>query len=159
MTDRVALSVKDYTVGPGVWTDVYTPPGAPVDVPITVVNKGGDLVELYTSASNAVISLPAGKTFEANSSGIIKARAATSTAYVQTIFGGRFGDGAATTSGGLSATDLEALANSRTQKQLLTEILLELRICNAYNAAAHDEEFTARDIAAGDLRMINRHLF
>ena len=62
----------------------------------------------------------------------------------------------ATSSGGLTATELEALATSRTQKQLLAEILLELRISNAYNAAAHDEEFTARDIAAGDLRMIER---
>jgi hypothetical protein len=159
MTDRVAIKVDNYTVNAGVWTTVYDPPQAPLEVPITIVNQGGDVVELYTSRSNALIQLPAGKTFEANPSDVIKARAQTTTAYVQAIFNGRFGEVGATTSGGLSAADLEALANARTQKQLLAEILLELRIVNAYNKAAHDEEFTARDIAAGDLRTINQRHF
>ena len=155
MTDRVAVDIKKHTLIAGTWKDVYTPPGAPIDVPVSVMNLGGDIIEVYTSASNASLPLAAGGFAVMNSSQPIKAKSLTAPALLLVAFGVNLGSAGATESGGASAADVELIAVANTSKQLLARVLLELKINNAYNSNAHNEELTTLDLRAGDSRLVD----
>ena len=149
MTDRVAVDVKKFTLAVGPWETVYTPPGAPIDVPISLWNGGPDLVEVWTSKSNAAMPLPAGMVMKCNASGVIKARATTSTALLVAGFGIELSSASSVTSDGLTKAEAQVIALGNTKKELLALLVVEMRINNEYHRRAHNEEVTARDLGNG----------
>ena len=144
--ERVAPKITEYALTGG-FTEIYDPPIAPGEIPVTIKNEGPDECKVRMSTTNAIITLAAGDFLRVNTGAKIWARIEPGDAsLVQTMFGVEIGSSRASTSGALSFAELEALAVSRTAKQLQAEILLELRIMNAYNAEMHESELTATDV-------------
>jgi len=134
---------------------VYTPITAPIDVPITIVNRGGDTVQVKIAGNTTLIDIAAGDYIVTNSSGEIWAKAQTGSALLHVWFGIALGSSRATESGGASAAEVETIALANTSKQLLSRILLELMINNEYLSRLADDQVTARDLGNGDLRAID----
>jgi hypothetical protein len=148
-TDRVAVDVQEFTLATGPWETVYTPPKAPIDIAITLWNQGPDIVEVWTSISNAAMPLPPGMGMKCNSSGAIKARAKTATALLTAAFGIELFSASTVTSDGLTSAEAKVIALGNTKKELLARLIIEMKINNEYHRRAHNDEVTARDLGNG----------
>jgi len=142
--DRHTPIVNRYELSGG-QIEVYTPPSAPQDVPVSLLNDSSASVEFRFQGNSVWLPLEPGKYASANPAHKVFARSPSGGSIIVAT-GVEFGESSVATSEATVSGKAAMIAFNMQQKQILAELLLELRKANHYRAEWHGEEITERDL-------------
>jgi len=142
---RVATTVAEHNLTT-TEVAVYESPSIHLETPVSFVNNGAEAIEIRFPGQTVMFPLGVGKAIRANVGGNVYARASATTSVLVVGFGIEPISFGASSAGSLTPAEIAVLAESRTQKQLLAEQLLELRLIKAHLRIMTEENLEVRDL-------------
>jgi hypothetical protein len=126
-------------------TTIYIAKTAPRDVSVSVLNEGPGVAHVRFHSSQPAIQLSPGSMISANPDLPVTAESTLGCSLVVAT-GVTVLHSGATSTVALSGSELAALAEARTQKELLVEILLQAKLGNRYLEELMGERFQHTDL-------------
>ena len=144
MSERNSPKIETFTVS-GAEQRVYVSPLAPLEIPVSFFNSGESVINIRFAGNTDLIPLSPGFGITANPDPDVFASTDSGASVLIVATGvSSFSSGVSST-GGLSMSELSAIAAAGTQKTLLTEILLEQRLTNEHLRLITDQMLTPSD--------------
>jgi hypothetical protein len=142
---RIATTVTEFNLTTAE-TLVYESPSIHLETAVSFVNNGAETIEIRFPGQTTLFPLGAGKAIRANAAGKVYARASATTSVLVVGFGIEPVSFGSTAAGAMTPAEVAILAESRTKKEILAELLVEARIANQHLAKLTDEQVTAADL-------------
>ena len=142
--DRHQPHVARFTLTPGAQV-VYVPTSAPREIEVTILNVGPGEALIKFHADQEALPVPAGSSARGNPSHQITAYSDAGCDVIVATGVSVFNAGVASTATPTN-TELAAIAESRTQKELLVDLLLQSRLTNLYLSEMQGEVFRISDL-------------